>query len=99
MAAPSFVLDDLLAVKTADQMLYWGTGSIAGTVKLLTTPVVRRVVLVHRDSKRLVRDTMSAADGSYRFDNVLVGPAFQVLADDLQPGGYNAAIADWIFAA
>lgn len=98
MAAPSFLLSGLLGVKTFDQVLFWGSGSIAGTVKVITTPVIRRVTLIHRDSKKLVRETLSAGDGSYRFDNVAIGPKYQVLADDLQPGGYNAAIADWIDA-
>lgn len=95
MAAPSFVLTDLGAIRTADQSLYYGTGSIAGTIKVLSTPAARRVVLMHEASMRLVRETVSGVDGSYRFDNIDETQRYSVITFDNEPGGYNAAIASY----
>lgn len=96
MAAPSFLFDAPTRIFSADQVLFYGSGVISGTVKVLTTPVKRRVALLDRDSLRLVRETVSAADGSYSFANVDTLRRYLVVAFDLQPGGYNATVADYV---
>ena len=73
-----------------------GRYKIEGTVKVSGTPdipVVRRVRLYHNTMACiLARETWSAADGSYEFSGVVIGPWF-VTAHD-HTGEYNAVIAD-----
>lgn len=78
----------------------FGRAGIAGTVRSLSTPVGGRVVAVmHRDSRRVIRTTVSAPDGTYSFPDLAPSPKYVVVALDSMPGGYNAAIADYITAA
>ncbi len=78
---------------------YWaGDGEIAGTTKIFASPCSRRVRLVHRESGRVAREVVSDAGGVYVFARVKRGVAFTVYSLDDQPGGYNAAIADYVMA-
>ena len=79
------------------------TGSLrkAGTLKLAGTPQVpaaRRVVLLEMDTLRVVRGTMSAADGSYAFEKIDQHPAGYLILGIDQTGVYNADVADRITA-
>lgn len=78
----------------------YGPGFIAGTVKVLALPSARVVCLYDRSTRALLRQTVSAADGSYRFDNLMTGhDYFAVVFDDATlPSMYNAAVADMVQA-
>lgn len=72
-----------------------------GTLKLAGTPQVpaaRRVVLMEMDTLRVVRGTMSAADGSYAFEKIDQYPAGYLILGIDQTGVYNADVADRITA-
>jgi hypothetical protein len=77
-----------------------GAKRIAGDTKVLTTPAPYRVVrLYHRASGRLVRETVSDVAANWAFPEVANGRGnteYYVVALDLQPGGYNAVIADMV---
>lgn len=69
-----------------------GTGTVSGTVKVGNLPVSRKVSLLDLSTLRLVRQTWSAADGSYSFALVATGRDFLLLADDYT-GTYNDVAA------
>ena len=72
-----------------------------GTLKLAGTPQVpaqRRVVLMEMDTLRVVRGTMSAADGSYAFEKIDQYPGQYLILGIDQTGVYNADVADRITA-
>lgn len=76
---------------------YFGTGRIAGTVRVLSAIApYRRVCLYDRTSGRLARVTTSAADGSYSFERVDTLRQYYAIALDIHPGGYNATIEDLV---
>ena len=67
--------------------VFSGPHSVSGTVKVLTTPAERPVVLMDTESWIVARATRSAADGSYTFPKVCAG-SWRVFALDEQ-GAYN----------
>ncbi|MBQ0919078.1 hypothetical protein KBW71_11580 [Hydrogenophaga aromaticivorans] len=67
--------------------IFSGPHSVSGTVKVLTTPAARPVVLMDEESWLVVRSTQSAADGTYAFPKVCAG-SWRVFALDDQ-GAYN----------
>ncbi len=72
-----------------------------GTLKLAGAPQVpaaRRVVLMEMDTLRVVRGTMSAADGSYAFEKIDQYPGQYLILGIDQTGAYNADVADRITA-
>ena len=74
-----------------------GAQGFAGEVDLITTPIGDRVVrLYERSSGRLVRQTVSDSAGQYAFPGVSNLRNYYLVALDLQPGGFNAAIADYV---
>ncbi len=78
-----------------------GTLRIAGTVKrdaTLQIPSARRVVLMERDSLRVVRGGYSNADGTYAFEKIDAYPAGYIVMAVDQTGQYNADVADNIQA-
>ena len=74
-----------------------GRASIAGVVTINGLPSVRRVRLYDKPSGALLTATLSAADGSYRFDRLREGHEYFVVADDYQRS-YNAVVQDLIIA-
>lgn len=74
-----------------------GTLRIAGTLKLIGTPPTparRRVVLLERDSLRVVRGTYSDASGNYAFEKLDGYSANYIVLGIDQTGTYNADVAD-----
>ena len=74
-----------------------GTGTITGTVKDKGTPdapVIRRVRLHRKVDGMLVRETWSAADGSYSFP-YMAAQLYYVVSHD-HTGNFNAVIKDSI---
>lgn len=74
-----------------------GQGSIAGTVKdkgTPDTPVIRRVRLHRKSDGMLVRETWSAADGTYTFTKMAM-QLYYVVSHD-HTGNFNAVIKDSI---
>jgi hypothetical protein len=74
-----------------------GTGRISGTVKEAGTPdhaVKRRVRLHRKIDGLLIRETWSAADGTYTFGNIMIQPYYVVSFD--HTGNYNGVIKDSI---
>lgn len=69
-----------------------GTGTVSGTVKVGSMPVSRKVSLLDLTSLRLVRQTWSAADGTYSFAMVAKDRDYLLLADDYT-GTYNDVAA------
>lgn len=67
--------------------IFSGPHSVSGTVKVLTAPAARPVVLMDDGSWTVARSTRSAADGSYTFPRVCAG-SWRVFAMDDQ-GAYN----------
>lgn len=79
----------------------YGQLRIAGTLKLVgppLTPARRRVLLLERDSMRVVRGMYSNADGSYAFENLDAYPAGYIVMGIDQTSVYNADVADNILA-
>ena len=80
----------------------WGTGRIAGTVKVVTTPSPgHRVRLYDKASGALVRETMSDGAGLYAFENLITHRMFYVTAEytTASGGAYNATIEDFVVPA
>lgn len=71
----------------------WGFYRIYGTVKVDGSLASRRVRLFQRKGGRLVRETVSGADGAYEFSGLAYQEYF-VVADDDPQATFNAAIAD-----
>lgn len=83
-------------VSRAD-LRFGGRYRIAGTVDELGTVGAYKVRLFHRLSGALVRETWSAADGSYAFDWIAYkDKGYFVVAYDHGDNPVNAAIADLI---
>lgn len=97
LGSPPITLRTPTTVTLLHDMNFGGPGTITGTVKEAGTPdapVVRRVRLHRKIDGLLVRETWSAADGSYRFDRILIQPYYVVSFDHL--GNFNAVIKDSI---
>ena len=91
--APARVITPLTAsTATANQFAY-GTGFIAGTVKVEGAPSARRVRLYDWRTAQLIAETWSADDGSYRFERIDAARLYFVIAFDHERL-HNAAIAD-----
>lgn len=79
----------------------YGQLRIAGTLKTVgppLTPAQRRVLLLERDSMRVVRGMYSNADGSYAFENLDDYPPGYIVMGIDHLNIYNADIADNIQA-
>ncbi|CAN5753489.1 hypothetical protein BH11PSE12_BH11PSE12_08230 [soil metagenome] len=78
--------------------VHGGKGHIAGTVKQADVssdkPVIRKVRLHRKIDGMLIRETWSAADGSYRFAGIAVQPYYVTSFD--HTGNLNAVIKDSI---
>ena len=76
-------------------------GYIVGVVTELSLPVVRRVMCYHRLTGALLATTISSADGSYRFDDLIAGVKYYVTSVDESKGAvqYNAVTQDLITAS
>ena len=74
----SLMLGALVYVRAA----FSGAGYIAGTVSVAGLPAARHVVLRHRRSGIAVQTTFSAADGTYRFDNLDPAHEYDVIVQD-----------------
>ncbi len=76
-----------------------GTGRIIGTVKEAGSPfdvaVQRRVRLHRKVDGMMIRETWSAADGTYAFNNIVRTQQYYVLSFD-HTGDYNGVIKDSI---
>lgn len=80
----------------AQPVLARGPAKFAGEVDRITTPTAGLLVRVYeRVSGRLVRETRSSAGGLYEVANLHDAAHYYLVAFDDQPGGQNAAIADW----
>jgi hypothetical protein len=98
-----YASDILVRVVGGVNILPWRTGSFrkVGTLKLAGTPQVpaaRRVVLMEMDTLRVVRGTMSDANGNYAFENIDQYPGQYLILGIDQTGVYNADVADRITA-
>lgn len=72
--------------------IWGGIGTIAGTLKVNTTAVRRRVRLYEASTGVLIREEWSGADGSYRFSGLKTGYRYTVTATDYEEI-YNDVIA------
>jgi hypothetical protein len=72
-----------------------GTATISGVVRELTAPVTRPVYLLEQEGLRVLRETRSAADGTYSFPNMEAGRQYMVLAID-STGARSAVVSDRI---
>lgn len=73
-----------------------GAGVIVGTVKEKgqpDQPLVRQVLLYSENTRLLVAETWSAADGSYRFESIDPNQRYTVVSYD-HTRQYRAVIAD-----
>lgn len=97
MAASHLLLTSLTKAGVTIDSPFYGRKAIGGIVDVIITPAPARVVrLHHRGTGKVVRETLSAADGSYQFLGLDDNFDYYVIAFDVQPGGYNAAIADMV---
>jgi hypothetical protein len=69
-----------------------GTGLVAGTVKVGTVPVQRRVRLYEDGTGVLVREQWSDGEGNYQFEGLKMAYNYTVTATD-RSGAYNDVIA------
>jgi hypothetical protein len=73
--------------------LFRGTGRIAGTVKVITTPAPSRTVrLYDRLTGTFVAEVASEPDGTYEFADINTARNFNVVAFD-EDGGYDPVIS------
>lgn len=79
------------------QGTYFGHGTIAGQATEVNLPTRCKVYLLDRRNGYLVLSTVSAADGSYRFDHLNMDVRYAVMAFD-DENEFNAVIADNIAA-
>jgi hypothetical protein len=78
---------------------FGGNGKINGTVYIDGTPDVpaqKLVRLMHLRSGLVIRNTYSAADGSYEFRDLRMGDLYTVISHD-HTGTYNAVVKDRIY--
>jgi len=68
-------------------------GTVAEKASPTNLPLVRRVMLIDEQSRRVVRETWSDAAGNYSFDRVNAHPTSTVLAYD-HTETYRAVVAD-----
>lgn len=74
-----------------------GTRAIAGEVDIGTTPVAGRIVRAYdRSTGALLREVTTNGAGLYSFVDLDGRYTYYVVALDFQPGGQNAAVADYI---
>src|SRR5690554_4008057 len=73
-------------------------GFIAGTVQVEGVPVRRRVRCIERKTGRFVAETWSAVNGAYRFDDLVLGRQYLIVAMDYELQ-YNAVVADNVLPA
>lgn len=74
-----------------------GGGTVDGDVLELTTPKPNAIVrLYDRETGLLVQQTVTDGAGLYVFKELDARRRYYALALDDQPGGYNAAIADYV---
>lgn len=74
-------------------MMNTGNTTISGVVRELTVPVSRPVYLLEQDGFMAIRETRSAANGTYSFPNMAENAQYIVMSID--PNGvYNAVLAD-----
>lgn len=59
-----------------------GQGYIAGTLRVTDVPSARRIFIHERRTQRLVAETVSATNGSYRFDGLNPEIEFDLRAQD-----------------
>jgi hypothetical protein len=85
-----------LGMQAAMPKLAVGRVGITGTVRIDTTPVARLVRLYERSSGRLVREMVSDGTGAYGWLDLKDRWRYYVVAVDLQPGGVNAGIGDYV---
>lgn len=72
----------------------YGPATIGGTVKVLTVPVAREVLLMEQDGLRVAKTTWSSATtGAYSFPNIKADREWLLLTFD-PTGAYNAVVAD-----
>ena len=69
-------------------------GYIAGVVTVKQVPAAGRLVRCFDPCMTLVAETSSAADGRYRFDNLLRNRLYLILAQDNDSFDYSPASAD-----
>lgn len=74
--------------------VYGGTLAIADTVTVNSVQAQKRVMLLDRRTGQVIRSTVSAADGSYRFDGLRAGIYCILSFDDTLV--FNACVADGI---
>lgn len=70
-----------------------GNTTISGVVRELTVPVSRPVYLLEQDGLKVIRETRSAANGTYSFPNMAENAQYIVMSIDPN-GAYNAVLAD-----
>jgi hypothetical protein len=74
-----------------------GTRAIAGEVDIGTTPVAGRIVRAYdRATGLLLRQVTTDSAGLYSFADLDGRYTYYVVALDTQPGGNNAAVADYL---
>lgn len=87
----------ILSAPLVAQLDFAGAYRILGTVTELAVAGPYRVRLFGRQSGRLLRETWSAADGSYSFPNIAYRyQGYFVVAYDHGDSPLNAAIADLV---
>lgn len=86
-----------IGTRSSSNMAFGGTYRIAGTVTELGAPGAYRVRLYDRKTGALLRETWSAADGSYSFGFIAhFWQGYFVIAHDNPGDPLNAAIADLV---
>lgn len=75
-------------------VVYGGQLTITGTVTVNGIQAQKRVALLDRRTCQVIRSTVSAADGSYRFGNLRAGMYCILSLDDTLV--FNARVADAI---
>jgi len=89
----SHIYDDVVVART----YFGGFFRVSGVVTEAGATGPYRVRLFYRPNSKPVAETWSAADGSYRFDNIKYEPqGYYVIAFDHGDNPVNAAIADFV---
>lgn len=85
-------MSDLVERRTVHVPIYGGASAISGTVREVTTPVAgRQVLLIERESMRVIRETWTASDGTYSFSNMATGVEYMAISFD--PTAARTAVA------